>query len=356
MHKKNIYAIGLMSGTSLDGLDVVYVRFDSDDYQNYKLLNSWTYPYSEEWISRLRSGIQLSDTSLLELDVTFGRLLGSKVKTFVEENDISEVDFIASHGHTIFHEPDKGITLQIGNGQELANSTQCKVVCDFRKQDVQLGGQGAPLVPVGDKMLFSQYDACLNLGGFANVSYDKDGERVAFDICPVNIVLNHFSKILGHDFDNAGKLAADGKLDSDLYRELNALEFYQLKGPKSLGYEWVVNVIFPIIEKYKLPARDVLRTFVEHIAFQLSEALFLYDNVLVTGGGTFNKYLMERLSTFYSGTVHIPSNELINYKEALVFAFLGLLRMNDKVNCLKSVTGAEKNHSSGAIFNPNNTQ
>lgn len=355
MHKKNIYVIGLMSGTSLDGLDVVLAKFDANTYQECKIVHSYTYVYSEELTTELRSGIHLSEAELVLLDKKFGQFLGHKVNHFMNHFEISHVDFIASHGHTIFHQPDKGITLQIGSGQEIVNTTGLSVVCDFRTQDVQLGGQGAPLVPIGDKLLFHEYEACLNLGGFANISFDINNERIAFDICPVNIVLNHFSKELGYDFDESGRLAATGNMNANLYNDLNLLSYYKEQAPKSLGYEWVLKKIHPLIEQYKLPAKDVLRTFVEHIAFQITKALSSYSNVLITGGGAFNTYLMERLESFYTGTIHIPSKELVNYKEALVFAFLGLLRMKGKVNCLKSVTGAKRNHSSGVIFNPNNT-
>lgn len=355
MHKNNLYVIGLMSGTSLDGLDLVYVKFDAGNYANYEVICSKTSAYTHEWFGKLKKGVHRDTSELATLDRDFGVLIGEIVNEFIEQNSISEVDFIASHGHTIFHEPEKGITLQIGHGQEIANKTQLKVVCDFRTQDVKLGGQGAPLVPIGDKFLFSDYEACLNLGGFANVSFDKNNERIAFDICPVNIVLNHYAEKLGLEYDVSGEIASSGQVHEKLLNALNSLDFYRAEPPKSLGLEWVLEHIFPLIDSYQLSVANVLRTYVEHIAVQLSSVLKLKSSILVTGGGTFNTFLMERMKHYTGNCFSIPSNEIIEYKEALIFAFLGLLRIRGEVNCLQSVTGAEKNHSSGIIFNPNNT-
>ncbi len=355
MHKNNRYVIGLMSGTSLDGLDLIYMRFTTEDYSNYEIIHYDTYAYSNEWIQKLKKGVYADKDELCLLDIDFGVLVGKSVNRFIEKFKISNIDFIASHGHTIFHQPEKGITLQVGNGQEIANATGLKVVCDFRTQDVKLGGQGAPLVPIGDKLLFSNYEACLNLGGFANVSYDSKGERIAYDVCPVNIVLNHYAEKLGLAYDESGNMASMGIVRDTLLKELNALTFYQIAPPKSLGYEWVLTYILPLIDGYDLSVRDILRTYVEHIAMQLSSVLKSKSSILVTGGGAFNSFLMERILYHSGNQFETPSKEMIEYKEALIFAFLGLLRIEGKVNCLKSVTGAKRNHSSGVIFNPNNT-
>lgn len=354
MNKKYVHVIGLMSGTSLDGLDLVYVQFDIESNYQFKILYAKTLSYSDYWKEKLQFSINYDDKYLKELDSEYGSFLGEKTKEFIIKNKITNLDFIASHGHTVFHQPENGITLQIGNGQMIANETNVTVVCDFRTQDVQLGGQGAPLVPIGDQLLFAEYDACVNLGGFANISYEKENERIAFDICPVNIVLNHFSRKLGYEFDDKGYLALKGKINNDLLDYLNKLDYYKIDPPKSLGIEWVKDHVFPVLDKIESEV-DVLRTYTEHSAMQISLNIQILHKVLITGGGVFNDYLLNRIKHHTTTEIVIPNTQIINYKEALIFALLGVLKMQNKVNCLSSVTGAEKNHSSGVIFNPNNS-
>ena len=244
--------------------------------------------------------------------------------------------------------------MQIGDGQIIANEVRQKVVCDFRTQDVSLGGQGAPLVPIGDELLFSEYDYCLNLGGFANISYKQNNKRIAFDVCPVNIVLNVYAQKLGFDYDDKGSLAKSGAYLLALGEALNSLDFYKQLPPKSLGLEWVQKEIFPIIDSSKRNPIDVLRTFTEHIAWAIAKVLPKQARVLVTGGGAFNTYLLKRIKYYKDVTLIVPEEDIINFKEALIFAFLGFLKLDNQVNCLGSVTGAVKDHSSGVIFYPNN--
>ena len=346
------FAIGLMSGTSLDGIDLVYVYFKNDDYKNFKILHAETISYSKEWKQLLQNAIFSDELALQQLDVTYGRFLGEILNNFISNYKIVKIDFIASHGHTILHQPEKGITLQIGSGAEISKITKQKVVCDFRTQDVQLGGQGAPLVPMGDALLFSEYDFCLNLGGFSNVSYHKDNTRIAFDICPVNIVLNFYANKIGLEYDASGKIASEGKINEVLLEKLNELEFYQQTPPKSLGLEWVQKNMFPLIDELETDVPSILRTFVTHIALQISKVIYKNDKVLITGGGVFNTFLMDEIRQYSNAQIVLPSKELIDYKEALIFAFLGLLKIHNKINCLQSVTGASKDHSSGVIFYP----
>ena len=245
------------------------------------------------------------------------------------------------------------------SGVELIEIAQTKVICDFRTKDVAMGGQGAPLVPIGDQLLFSEYDFCLNIGGFANVSYFDGSNRLAFDICPANIVLNHFTRLHGFEYDDKGIMASKGKLNNDLLSQLNSLTFYSDKGPKSLGYEFVQESILPLIASNNLSFNDILRTVIEHIAFQISRVFDKINvrsenemsKVLITGGGAFNDFMIERISQFSHAEIVIPSKETIEFKEALIFALLGVLRVQDEINCLSSVTGATKNHSSGVVFN-----
>ena len=348
MQNQFTYGIGLMSGTSLDGLDIVYVKFESGS-NFFDIINCYTAEYGFEWKEKLQQAISLPKGELKILDIEFGKYLGIKVNEFIEAFAIKNIDFIASHGHTVHHQPEKGITLQIGNGQEIANITNCRVVCDFRTQDVLLGGQGAPLVPIGDELLFSKYAYCLNLGGFANISYRENNKRKAFDICPVNIVLNFYARKLGLNFDNGGEIASKGKLNELLFKELNELTFYKKAPPKSLGLEWVQREIYPLIDKLEIDIPSVLRTFIEHAAYQIAKKI-KEGTVLITGGGAFNKFLIAKIESKISSKINLPKKELIDFKEALIFAFLGVLRVEERVNCLSSVTGASKNNIGGSIY------
>ncbi len=352
MNNTTKYIIGVMSGTSLDGLDLVYVKINAEENYHFEILKAETISYSNEWKSALKEGFHLSGEKLVKLDADYGIYLGKTLLNFIEENNIEKLDFIASHGHTIFHNPEKKYTLQIGNGPYIASITGIKTICDFRVQDVALGGQGAPLVPIGDELLFSKYDYCLNLGGFSNISFNQNQQRIAFDICPVNIVLNHYVTALNMEYDDKGEIASEGNIDNNLLKTLNSLPFYNDAKPKSLGYEFVVETIFPMIDKHNLSIKDVLRTFVEHIAIQISKKIDSDSGktLLITGGGAFNTFLIARLQSYTTTKLIIPEESIINYKEALVFGLLGLLKDEGKNNCLKSVTGAIKDHSSGVVF------
>lgn len=352
MIKNKAFSIGVMSGTSLDGIDLVYVSFDVNNYANFDIIHAQTIPYNKEWKQLLQNAIFSSKDDLKTLDKTYGKFLGNTIQDFIKNHKIDTIDFIASHGHTVLHQPEKGVTLQIGNGKEIAKITSTKVVCNFRTQDVKLGGQGAPLVPIGDALLFSDYKYCVNLGGFSNISFKKGDDRIAFDISPVNIVLNHYVKSFNVDFDDKGKIASTGRLNQSLFNRLNQLDFYDKKPPKSLGLEWVQENIFPVIDAFNLNKKDILRTFVEHIAYQISKNIKKEASVLFTGGGVFNTFLMERITFFTSITYDLPDCNVINFKEALIFSLLGMLKINNEINCLKSVTGASKNHSSGVVFMP----
>lgn len=350
---KSYHIIGLMSGTSLDGVDIVYVRILKEkDVFDFKLIETATISYSTEWENQLRNAFTSPKSIIEKLNISYGNYLGDLVNNFIEKHKISKIDFIASHGHTIFHKPNEGYTLQIGDGQSICDTTGIKVICDFRSEDVALGGQGAPLVPIGDKLLFSNYDYCLNLGGFANISFRKNKDRIAFDICPVNIVMNHYVKELGFDFDEGGNIARTGSINENLLEELNAISFYKKPVPKSLGFEFVKETIFPIIDKFNLPVENILKTFVAHIVIQISSCLdnSVDSKVLITGGGAFNIFLMEELQKYTANQIVIPEKEIVDFKEALIFALLGVLRSDNQVNCLSSVTGARKDHSSGKIF------
>jgi len=351
---KNSYKhiIGVMSGTSLDGIDIAYVKINNANNYTFEILNATTVSYTNEWKLALKEGFHLKGEELTKLDADYGIFLGGIIQKFIDENSIKTIDFIASHGHTIYHNPAKNYTLQIGNGPYITAITGIKTICNFRSQDIALGGQGAPLVPIGDQLLFSEYDYCLNLGGFSNISMNENNQRIAYDICPVNIVLNHYVASLNMEYDDKGIIAASGKIDLTLLNELNSLSFYTNEKPKSLGYEFIVETIFPIINKYKLEIKDILRTFVEHVAMQIAKKTTsdATKKMLISGGGVYNTFLINRLQSYTKTQLVIPSDTIINYKEALVFALLGFLKDEGKNNCLKSVTGASKDHSSGVVY------
>ncbi|MCB0465372.1 MAG: anhydro-N-acetylmuramic acid kinase [Aequorivita sp.] len=353
MESDKYHIIGVMSGTSLDGIDLAEIYFTYFEKKwNFEILAAQTVPYSSFWSGELREAINFSKEQLERLDFKYTEKLSEEILKFIKKHNILEIDAVCSHGHTILHQPDKGFTYQIGNLPRISKLLGQTVVCDFRVQDVELGGQGAPLVPIGDRLLFSKYDYCLNLGGFANCSFEKNGKRIAFDICPANIVLNKYAEKLGKDFDEGGKMAASGKVDGALLNKLNSLSFYSEKPPKSLGLEWVQSTIFPLLETSKISSEDILRTFTEHIAVQLAKQFSEQASVLITGGGAYNSFLVDRLNKIAQVEAAIPSPEIIEYKEALIFGLLGVLKLRDEVNCLASVTGASKNHSSGKIFYP----
>jgi anhydro-N-acetylmuramic acid kinase len=351
MYKDSYHIIGVMSGTSLDGIDLCYANYNFNNNWSYKILHATTYNYTDKWKDRLLNSIGLNKSDLRSLDIDYTNLLASILRDFILQFNIRNVDAISTHGHTILHQPQKKITYQIGNLPFLSKDLNMNVVCDFRTQDVELGGQGAPLVPIGDQLLFPEYKYCLNLGGFANISYKTDNEIIAFDICPVNTVLNHYTRIIGHDFDIDGSIANTGKIVPKLLNELNSIDFYKNFRPKSLGIEWVIEIIYKIIDKNNLSTSDILRTFSEHIVIQIQNVIKNdFSNILITGGGAKNKFLIELITNRLDNHINIPDDILIDFKEALIFGFLGVLRLRNENNCLSSVTGASKNHSSGKIY------
>ncbi len=346
--------IGTMSGTSLDGLDIAYCSFTfSENKWTFKINKAQTIKFPNNLKDILKTAIKMSGLDLMTTHNTLGNFIGESTNDFILKHNINRknINCIASHGHTIFHQPETNLTTQIGNGANISAITKLPVICDFRTNDIALGGQGAPLVPIGDQLLFAEYDYCINLGGIANISFSENTDRIAFDICPVNIVLNKLSQNLGFEYDNDGEIAKSGKIDSDLLQQLNSLNYYKKSHPKSLGIEWIEKEIFPIINSATINTNDKLRTFVEHISIQISGTINQVNKtVLLTGGGTLNTFLAERIKANTPNNVVIPSDQIIDFKEALIFAFLGVLRLRNEPNCLKSVTGASTDNIGGCIY------
>jgi anhydro-N-acetylmuramic acid kinase len=359
MNKLNV--IGLMSGTSLDGLDIVYAEFIFDTLngiKNFKIIQSESYNYSNEFINKLKKSTKLNLVDFLKLDKKIGQIFGEFVNDFISKYKIEkeEVHAIASHGQTTFHQPENGFTSQIGCGDTIAVLTGIPVINDFRTKDVVLGGQGAPLVPIGDFSLFENEANCyLNLGGIANISFKKENEIVAFDICPANHPINKIVKqFLKINFDKGGEVASQGKVDKELLSQLNHLEYYTLDYPKSLGTEWLEREFYPLIAKSRLSLSDLLATIVRHEVEQINKVLEEKElsSVFITGGGALNTFFIDELKSIYSGKIIIPNKEIIEFKEALIFAYLGTLYLNKKPNILKSVTGAKRDSIGGVLHLP----
>jgi len=352
MSKTNDYLIlGVMSGTSVDGLDLALVQFrHAQGSWAFELKAAQTMPYSKAWSDDLKTAIDFREPELKAFDLEYGMYLGKCINDFLA--DKPKPDFVASHGHTVLHQPEKGITLQVGNGDQINQTCGLPVVSDFRSLDVKLGGQGAPLVPIGDRDLFSEFDYCLNLGGIANVSFEEGGQRRAFDICPINMALNPLAQLLGHEYDHQGDFAREGQLDSELLDSLNQIPYCKAPYPKSLGLEDYLKHWQPLIASSTSSTPDKLNTLVEHVAIQIAAVVNHGkpgSQLLVTGGGAFNIYFMDRLQAQCRADVVIPKSDIVEFKEAIVFAYLGLLRKLDLPNCLASVTGASKDNSGGIL-------
>lgn len=358
-------SIGLMSGSSLDGLDIVFAHFQEVAGKwNYEVKAADCHPYPDEWRKRLENAERLSALDYCLLHTEFGHYLGQQVNLFTERNNIHlQADIIASHGHTVFHLPGKRLTTQLGDGAAIAAETNMAVVSDLRALDVALGGQGAPIVPLGEKLLFPDTELFLNIGGIANISYHIPDHVAAFDICPANRVLNMLASELGKTFDENGALAKMGQIHDPLLQELNNQGFYKKSWPKSLANEFGAKEIFSIIQKYPLSVQGKLRTFTEHISIQIRNAVECIlrmgksqshtHSLFITGGGAFNNYLIELIKEKLLGlfvTTIVPDAGTVKFKEALIMALLGVLRWRENNTTLATVTGAGRDSIGGALW------
>ena len=364
-----------MSGSSLDGLDIAYCQFSNENGKwNFKILKTDMVEYPDVWIQEIKRLPVSTAKTLWETHTSLGNYFGERVNDFIKNNSLqNKVDLVASHGHTIFHFPEKRFTTQIGDGAAIAARTNLPVACDFRTADIANGGQGTPIVPIGDKFLFTGYRFCLNIGGIANISCkitspnlsggEEQNQIVAFDICAANQVLNSLANRLGKEYDAGGEIAAGGNINENLLAKLNTLAFCALTYPKSLDNSFSREAVLPLLEEFEISTEDKIRTYVEHIAIQIAKHIKLIsekerinfsneDKMLVIGGGVFNKFLMECIKVQTKIFVEVPNDELVKFKEAVVIAFMGVLRMRSEVNVLRSVTGASKDSIGGAMYRP----
>jgi len=342
-----------MSGTSLDGLDIAYCNFTfKNNSWEFSLLNAETIAYTCELSNQLKNVAIGTALELAMMHTAFGRYCADEVNKFVAKHNCKPT-LIASHGQTIFHNPAKGYTTQIGCGATIASLTGITTVCDFRTKDVALRGQGAPLVPIADKYLFGNFTACLNLGGFANISFDADDKRIAFDICAVNTIINYLCNKINIRFDKDGIISSSGEVNKILLNELNSLPYFKQLPPKSLGFEWINEFVNPIIEKHQDSIENKLRTVYEHISQCIADVLNIYSNnktVLVSGGGAYNIFLVDLIKEKTTANILFADNPITEFKEAIAFAFLGVLRYYNNINTLKSVTGADTDSIGGAVY------
>jgi anhydro-N-acetylmuramic acid kinase len=358
-----------MSGSSLDGLDIAFVEFhESSGKWTYELRHAACYEYSPEWMNKLRNATSLNALDYLLLHAEYGHYIGEQVNKFIADNNIQyQVQLIASHGHTTYHAPEEKMTAQLGDGAAIAAVTGINVVSDLRAVDVALGGQGAPIVPIGERLLLGEYLLFLNLGGIANISLNHPDKYVAFDVCPANRVLNMLAKEAGKPFDDGGQIAEKGEVNNSLLQMLNDLEYYKLPYPKSLSNDFGTDVVFPLLNSGSYDVDDALRTYIEHICVQITESVktlqkefnFLSiaqpggDKLLVTGGGAKNSFLIERLRESLKSvniSLEIPINDLIDYKEAIIMGLIGVLRWREENNTIASVTGASRDCIGGAVW------
>lgn len=337
-----------MSGTSLDGLDIALCRFSSEGGKlGYELLAAETVTYEAVWKERLRNVFDATAEQYFKLHSLYGEYIATEVNAFLQKGG-HKADYLASHGHTVFHRPQLGFTTQIGCGATIAAHTGISTICDFRSLDVALKGQGAPLVPVGDRDLFPESESCLNIGGIANISFTKNGLTSAFDICIANMALNYLAEKTGKPYDAAGTIASSGQVNQALLNDLLSLH----KDQRSLGKEWFDAHFLPLLEKHNGSVNDQLATCVEYTALMTGTALRRHGlaSVMISGGGAYNTFLVERLRARYSGRVKIPSDAVIQFKEAIIFAYLGFLRASEQTNTLSSVTKAGRNSTGGCIY------
>lgn len=354
--------IGIMSGSSLDGLDIIFCELtETQNKWSYKIIAADCYEYESEWLNKLRSAETLSAQDYLVLDADYGKYIGEKINYFIRQKNIAgQVQLIASHGHTVFHLPQQNMTAQLGNGAAIAVTTGIDVVNDLRANDVALGGQGAPIVPIGEMLLWSEFDYLLNIGGIANISIKDENHYTAFDVCAANRILNMLANEVNKKYDENGEMAASGNTNTALLNDLNKLNYYQQPAPKSLANSFGTEVVYPLIKSFPISIEDALRTYVEHITFQIYQSILKNSKantpnskLFITGGGAHNHFLIERIKFYLSNEkieVVIPEKEVIDYKEAIVMALLGVLRLHEQNTVLASVTGACRNSVGGALW------
>jgi anhydro-N-acetylmuramic acid kinase len=357
------HVIGVMTGSSLDGIDIAFTKITVENNKyTYEVLISECIELPLKWKLRIEQLVLQNAVTYLKTSAFLGHFMGERIAEFIEKHQLKDkLDFIASHGQTVFHQPENLFTSQVGDGAAIARKTGFPVICDFRSIDVALGGQGAPVAPIADKLFFSDYKYFLNLGGIANIAANINGKYVAFDITAANLALNKIAKMKGVEYDHDGNMARAGQHDPALFAEMNTSFFFDKDYPKSLSGGWVSKVMLPTLGRHNIPVENKLNTICEHIAFQINKSIIAIqrkenitvskaDKMLVTGGGAFNKFLIEKIEAALPVSLQIPDEQTVKFKEAILMALMGVLRVRGENNCIGSVTGAERDSIGGAIY------
>jgi anhydro-N-acetylmuramic acid kinase len=357
---KTYKALGLMSGSSLDGLDLAFCEFSiNNDQLDWNFLIGETLPFSEMWQARLAHLPVQNAQVYAKSHIYLGYYFGELCNTFLKKHKV-QPDFIASHGHTIFHDPERRYSAQIGDGAAIAATTGIQTIDNFRTQDIALNGQGAPIAPIADRYLLKGYDFYLNLGGIVNISCNANNQFIAFDISGANQVLNRLANELGLPYDAGGQVAASGKLIQDLFAKSNDLEYLNTTYPKSLSNQWVQESLVPMFVDHEGSIPDKLCSMVHHIGFQIQQSIHQIVkkeklsqnafNMIATGGGAHNSFLMKIISDYNPNiNIEIPDRNIIEFKEAIMIALMGVLRLEGIPNTIHTVTGAARDTISGAI-------
>lgn len=347
-----------MSGTSLDGLDLCAVEFERTNGRwTYRIHAFETIPYRGTlWPEHLTAAYRDRGALRTQVSHEFALWCQGQWLDFGARHQFA-AHAVAHHGHTVEHDPLRGITVQIGHEASAFASSPIPVVGDFRSGNVARGGQGAPLVPLADRDLFEDFAVCVNLGGFSNASWtDGGGLRRAGDLGPCNGLLNPLAGELGRDYDPEGTYAATGTARPT--PDLEKLHYYGAPFPKSLGREWMETDFLPAFNA-KRPNRteDALATASAHIAWSIAQGLRAANApkgpALLSGGGAYNTDLIRRLrETAPEWEWTVAPKDILEAKEALAFAYLGLLRLRGEPNVLASYAGGTADGCDGSIFGP----
>jgi anhydro-N-acetylmuramic acid kinase len=345
---KDFYSIGLMSGSSLDGLDLCYSKISSKDENcHFEIIASETIPYDNDVYEKLKKVREISSLDLHFFDIELGKLFGAYCNSFIGKNNIKQIDAVSNHGHTVFHYPEKGLTLQIGNNNWIAKMTNIPIFGNLRMRNITHGGQGAPIVPIADKYLFSEFDNCINLGGISNITIKKGTNLKSFDIGICNQLLNYLCNLIDKKYDQNGDIAATGTINLELLNALEKIPFYQIQPPKSIDNGMLKETVLPIFDSYKDSVPNLLATAAEHIAIEISKYLEKDSKTIITGGGAYNSFLISRIQSISNAKITIPNPKIIEFKEALAMSFMALRSIENRPNTLSNTTGSEKDCISG---------
>jgi len=362
--KNNIIAIGLMSGTSMDGVDIALVK--TDGFKNFEIKNFQTFYYSDEIRKLLQRSIKLK-VNIRNLSDVITNFHINSVKLLIKKHGLSfqNIDVIGFHGQTIMHHPSEGWTWQLGNGQEMSNELNIPVISNFRYRDVCLGGEGAPLVAIWHKTLASsiinQRYPCifLNIGGISNITYLKDCDNVlyCFDIGPGNGPIDHISQqYFSKTFDYDGNISLSGNINYSVLKDILKHKWFIKKPPKSIDVNEFNKFIFSCLKG--ISAKDKLATLSKLVALSLKRSINFLNLkpkcIYVSGGGRHNKAVMYGLKEEFGDIVHKMEINKWNGDaiEAQAFAYLAVRSFKNLPLTINNLTGLSRDVSGGVLSLP----